>query len=62
MDGLTQIKDGSRPPDNTLLITFEGGDPMSPYLMQPYVLGAITVGLLFAATLLVVSISDAMRG
>lgn len=35
---------------------------MSPYLMQPYVLGAITVGLLFAATLLVVSISDAMRG
>ena len=35
---------------------------MSPYLMQPFVLGAIVVGLLFASTLLIVSITDAMRG
>ncbi len=35
---------------------------MSPYLMQPFVIGPVIVGLLFAFTLLVVSISDATKG
>jgi hypothetical protein len=32
---------------------------MSPYLMQPFVIGPVIVGLLFAATLLFVSFTDA---
>ena len=35
---------------------------MSPYLMQPFVICPVIVGLLFAFTLLAVSISDAKRG
>ncbi len=34
---------------------------MSPFLMQPYVIGPAIVGLLFAVTLLTASISDARR-
>jgi hypothetical protein len=34
---------------------------MSPYLMQPFVIGPAIVGLLFALTLLTASISDARR-
>jgi hypothetical protein len=34
---------------------------MSPYLIQLYVIGPVFVGLLFAMTLMVVSISDARR-
>lgn len=32
---------------------------MSPYLMQPFVIGPVIVGLLFAVTLLFVSVTDA---
>lgn len=32
---------------------------MSPYLMQPFVLGPMIVGILFAVTLLFCSITDA---
>jgi len=34
---------------------------MSPYLIQLYVIGPVFVGLLFAMTLMVISISDARR-
>ncbi len=32
---------------------------MSPYLMQPFVIGPVIVGLVFAVTLLFVSVTDA---
>ncbi|GEM_PF-2859528 len=53
--------------------TFAGRDPffsstqheeekaMSPYLLQPFVIGPAIVGLLFVVTLLTASISDARR-
>lgn len=34
---------------------------MSLYLMQPFVIGPAIVGLLFAATMLIVTITDARR-
>ena len=45
----------------------QGGDTnrrrnrMSPYLMQPYGLGAMCVAVAFAVTLLLCSITDAMH-
>jgi hypothetical protein len=60
--GLTQIKDRGPPVANDRLLTSGGGEVMSPYLMQPFVIGPVIVGLLFAFTLLAVSISDATKG
>ena len=47
---------------NILPTDHQEENSMSPYLMQPFVIGPAIVGLLFAATLLIVSITDAKRG
>jgi hypothetical protein len=57
---LTQIKDDRQVRSQTPLDhNDEEENSMSPFLMQPFVLGPMIVGLLFAATLLICSITDA---
>jgi hypothetical protein len=58
---LTQIKDDTAS-FAQIILHAKGGTPMSPYLMQAPVLGALAAAAMFAAILLFCSITDARQG